>query len=73
MCGEPVDACVCPECPVCGCQGDPACYPTHGLELTDEQREHAAMAAQRDRQAREDAEAEAAYWAADSNRDQEYW
>jgi hypothetical protein len=26
VCGEPVDACICPECPVCGAQGDPACY-----------------------------------------------
>jgi hypothetical protein len=46
VCAKDEDNCVCPECPVCGMQGDPACYydsretkrPTgvngHGLKLT---------------------------------------
>jgi len=26
VCGRDVDHCICPECPVCESQGDPACY-----------------------------------------------
>ena len=26
VCHKPVDDCVCPECPVCHSNGDPACY-----------------------------------------------
>jgi hypothetical protein len=26
VCGNFSDSCICPECPVCGSQGDPACY-----------------------------------------------
>jgi hypothetical protein len=26
ICGKDPDDCVCPECPRCGCQGDPQCY-----------------------------------------------
>lgn len=39
VCGATPDRCVCPECPVCGVVGDPACYadPLHGLERTEEQ------------------------------------
>lgn len=37
VCGEIATDCICPECPVCGVVGDPACYPAHGLELTDDQ------------------------------------
>jgi len=43
VCCRPVDDCVCPECPVCGAQGDPACYADpprvegHGMRLTREQ------------------------------------
>lgn len=31
------DDCICPECPVCGEQGNPACYDTHGLVRTAKQ------------------------------------
>lgn len=32
VCGfEPDNGCECPECPVCGCIGDPDCYSLHGL------------------------------------------
>jgi hypothetical protein len=37
VCGATPDHCVCPECPVCGVAGDPACYPGHGLERSEEQ------------------------------------
>lgn len=37
VCGADPSRCVCPECPVCGVVGDPACYPGHGLEKTEEQ------------------------------------
>ena len=26
VCGRPSEDCICPECPVCGSQGDPGCY-----------------------------------------------
>lgn len=26
VCGQPPDTCICPECPVCSCMGDPRCY-----------------------------------------------
>jgi len=39
VCGQSVDNCICPECPVCAYQGDPKCYDpsTHGLVRTQEQ------------------------------------
>lgn len=37
VCGEYAHNCICPECPACGAAGDPACYPAHGLERTEEQ------------------------------------
>ena|SRR5262245_53047365 len=30
VCMRPTDDCICPECPVCQGQGDPACYPELG-------------------------------------------
>jgi hypothetical protein len=37
ICGRDAASCICPECPVCGTQGDPYCYQHHGISLTDEQ------------------------------------
>lgn len=41
VCGLFPDSCICPECPVCGSYGDPACYdgiiPNHGLIRSEEQ------------------------------------
>ena len=42
VCGKDVDRCICAECKVCGCQGDPQCYEQeqeqgHGLVRTAEQ------------------------------------
>lgn len=37
MCGCESGSCICPECPVCGAAGDPACYHEHGMEESWEQ------------------------------------
>ena len=41
VCGKLVDDCICPECKVCGTQGDPACYDLtregHGMVRNGEQ------------------------------------
>jgi len=37
VCGQFPDDCICPECKVCGGQGDPTCYRDHGMEKSDEQ------------------------------------
>lgn len=37
ICGEKWDKCICPECPICGEQGKPACYEDHGLIRTKKQ------------------------------------
>ena len=29
ICGHEAGHCICPECPVCGTQGDPKCYGEH--------------------------------------------
>ena len=26
LCGQPIDSCICPACPLCEAQGDPQCY-----------------------------------------------
>ncbi len=31
VCGLEAGLCICPECPVCGVQGDPRCFKEHGL------------------------------------------
>jgi hypothetical protein len=42
-CGHDTTDCICPECPVCGEQGNPACYALglnpkdHGLKFNKEQ------------------------------------
>jgi len=38
LCGQDVDHCICPECPVCGAVGDHLCYLDHGLHRTEEQK-----------------------------------
>lgn len=37
ICGEIPDNCICPECSVCGEQGDPICYDEHHMVRTPEQ------------------------------------
>lgn len=37
ICGLAIDDCICPECAVCGCVGDPSCYDAHGLVRTQAQ------------------------------------
>lgn len=37
VCGQQVDMCLCPPCPVCGQYGNPVCYDDHGLIRTQEQ------------------------------------
>ena len=39
VCGEGVDNCICPECPVCEEHGNPECYEKHGLVRSHEQTE----------------------------------
>jgi len=36
VCDRPLDECLCPECPVCGAVGDPACVEQHGLPKPSE-------------------------------------
>jgi len=48
VCGKYVDDCICPECTVCGTQGDPKCYTEHGMKKTTEQEIAAEEAHQRD-------------------------
>lgn len=31
VCAQPIDDCICPECPVCGEPGNPKCYRIDGL------------------------------------------
>jgi hypothetical protein len=42
VCFGSVDDCICPECPICGVHGDPACYvgenAGHWLTLSAEQK-----------------------------------
>lgn len=38
ICGEMIDNCECPECPVCGDIGEPSCYIEHGMRRTEEQK-----------------------------------
>ena len=33
VCLRHVDDCICPECPYCGCQGDPKCYTKGACDL----------------------------------------
>lgn len=37
VCGNYVDDCICPECPVCHNAGDPKCYEEHGLVRNQDQ------------------------------------
>ena len=60
VCGNFEDDCICPECPVCKCIGDPSCYidvaligcvgrndSNHGLRRTQDQSESLAAAERR--------------------------
>jgi len=66
-----VDACVCPECPVCHACGDSECYALtpegHGLRYTIAQLDARAAAEERDRQQAEADRAEGDYWRAHPN------
>lgn len=44
VCGEMPDSCICPECPICGAQGDLACYKEHGMVMTQQQIDSLAAA-----------------------------
>ena len=64
MCGKNVDRCICPECSVCGTQGDPQCYDQdrgHGLVRTSSQVE--SLRVEKDKW-EAIAQAEAEYWEA---------
>jgi hypothetical protein len=61
VCGQSVDDCICPECPVCDAQGDPFCYDHHGLVRSFGQ---VALFAEAEARAIEDAAAEDAYYRA---------
>lgn len=41
VCGRFEEKCICPECHECGSVGDPECYESHGMELSQEQIESA--------------------------------
>lgn len=60
VCGKCAEDCICPECPVCGEQGNPACYDAHGLERTEAQVESLQNHL-------DDVEAECAEWEAMGN------
>jgi hypothetical protein len=55
VCAKSCDNCICPECPVCQSNGDPACYKNHGLVLNAEQ-------IQSQEAAKEQEKIEAAFW-----------
>lgn len=66
VCGKGVDDCICPECDLCGCYGDPDCYDPylfrpgyHGLFRTKEQEDSLAVMEVK--------------WAAECKADFEYW
>jgi hypothetical protein len=66
VCGKDVDRCICAECKVCGCQGDPQCYDQeqeqgHGLVRTAAQVE--SLRSEMDKW-EAIAQAEAEYWEA---------
>lgn len=62
ICGEDIDSCICPECPVCEEYGDPRCYLEHGLNRNELQKFYLEC---NERQWRLEAEAEAKAMAQD--------
>lgn len=74
VCGKDVERCLCPECSVCGCQGDPHCYEQehgHGLVRTAAQVESLRLEMDKFETI---AHAEADYWAArDREEVEEAW
>lgn len=82
VCGNYVDDCICPECKVCGEQGNPACYigtgrpgyrDDHGMMTNDEQRLAKAERNFIDEVDAEAWEAEAQYWAKEELDTEQYW
>lgn len=75
VCGSAVDHCICPVCPVCGAQGDPACYDAlegrgaHGTPLTRTQEQVLSLAWE-EAHAEAACRDEAAYWAAHPGADE---
>ena len=65
VCGEYPDNCICPECPICGTNGDPECYKNHGMIRTPEQIKSLSEFLE---SARAEAQAEAEYEAADKGK-----
>lgn len=62
VCGQFVDDCICPECPVCASHGDPECYTQHGMiRSADQVKGRAELDAEYQRQAEAD-KAESEYW-----------
>lgn len=59
----PSGGCICPECHVCRCQGDPGCYPGHGLYANPDQIEQRQRREQEETEKAEEAEAEAQWLA----------
>ena len=63
VCGNTLDDCICPECPVCTGVGDPKCYEQHGMVRTPEQ---IAIFAAHEAQRRIDIDSENAHYRSDS-------
>ena len=64
VCGKDVERCLCPECSVCGCQGDPQCYDQeHGHGLVRTAAQVKSLRAEMDK-CEAIAQAEAEYWEA---------
>jgi hypothetical protein len=64
VCGKDVEKCICPECPTCGCHGDPQCYaPEHGHGLVRSPAQVDSLRIEIDKW-ETIAQAEAEYWAA---------
>ena len=67
VCGQYVEACICPECPKCGTLGDPDCYNPaaatyHGMVRNPEQIEGLRKLEEYQQQQAAAYAAEAAYW-----------
>ena len=63
VCGQDIDSCPCPACPVCQCCGAPECYTQHGMVRTPEQLAALVESMERERAQAERDAAESAYWA----------
>jgi len=54
ICGNYIDDCICPECPICGGVGDPNCYKKHGLIVSEEQKKSLAKRKKLDEEERKE-------------------